>query len=280
MDDAGCTRSLKFFMPIHAEVAELRKEVASKVGNLSETDVTLLTCDGRVVAHSNLALVQAFGRSDALHVDARVKVLADRDVQLTYVESLLHFSWTVKCQSDPEMSALSVSADGKIGSNQCSWCAAVFVSRSDELVAALNKPIFEEVYNDCVKEGSLLRSKHGYLTYGENVNNDLLIKHVHFHVLSQESFSHRPDNDLLDMLPEDLRKEFYVCDREVDNLDLAITKILHGSRKFLISRFGLSFAALMISDDSYLVLDSHVRQVGLMKLHSFKKYIKMGADSF
>lgn len=137
-----------------------------------------------------------------------------------------------------------------------------------------------------------MRAKYGYLTYGENVDNALIEKFVPVKVFGRKS-CYRPDKELLDALPEDLRKEFYTCGREVDDLDAAVLDalftefpsdsdevVLQHSRQLLISRFGLSFAAVMLSPNLYCVLDSHVRQVGWMKRDAFIEYIKMGADSF
>lgn len=125
--DAERKHTFQLQLSTQAEVADLRKEVAKEVGKVEEEDSILLLLQDRVLVHLRRMLGQALGGVSCCTLNARFKTAED-----SFVESLLYRSWDVKCQSDPDMSALSCSADGKIGSNQCSWCAAVFLSKGDD----------------------------------------------------------------------------------------------------------------------------------------------------
>lgn len=196
----------------------------------------------------------------------------------SFIASLLSTKWVVPCQSDNEFSTLSKNPETGTGSNQCSWCAAVFIARSDRLIrAALLNENFAAVYTDALREGSVLRGRHGTLQYGENIDNALVLNMLDgMQYLGCDRTTFRADKEFVNMLPRELQREFYTG-VECTSVREAAQSFLNKYPRGMISRFGLSFACIRLPQ-GWLVLDSHTREVGIMTTKNLIKYIQMVRD--
>lgn len=185
---------------------------------------------------------------------------------MSFIESLLGSQrFVVRCQTDDNEKALS--------SNQCSWCAAVFASKAREFRKLLGrKDDFVSLYNECLLTGSKLRAERGdsrTYSYGENIDNQLISRCVPIEILAQYTILANIDQSFLDILPHELRDEFYKRTYILrEDIDFIIGNIV-----VLVSRHGQSFTVIPLTSESYLVLDSHVHNVGIMSKNSLKKYI-------
>lgn len=185
---------------------------------------------------------------------------------MSFIESLLgHHRFVVRCQTDDKEKALS--------SNQCSWCATVFASKALQFKKLLgNADEFVALYNECLLTGSQLRAERGDLktySYGENIDNPLIPQHVPIEILAQYTIQANIEKSFLDILPSELCNEFY---KRIyvprDDIDF-----IAGNIVVMVSRHGQSFAVIPLTSESFLVLDSHVHDVGIMSKDSLKKYI-------
>lgn len=193
---------------------------------------------------------------------------------MSFISNLLYHCVVVRCQSDEEYS--NVSKTEKIGSNQCSWCAGAFIINSTELVRLFSTKEFVDLYHSCLLRGSELRREYGYLQYGENIDNKVLLRQMKIEITVQYIIKWKVDENFIDLLPVDLRSEFYNTGAiEPCDLNEWISDFLGRGVKFMISRFGLSFAAVKLTSDVFLVLDSHTKETGLMKKVEFMRYIMM-----
>ena len=171
----------------------------------------------------------------------------------------------VACQTDELYSSIS--------SNQCSWCAALFAKHFIELKRAfvsndINR--FTALYNECLRNGSLLRKQYGTKLYGENIDNILINKHVELTTFANYTLLANEDNEFISLLPDDLKYEFYKnIHIKIDDLSV-ITNNLYA----LISRHGQSFTVVPITSDIFLILDSHVHSVRTMNKIEMEKYVK------
>ena len=174
----------------------------------------------------------------------------------------------VPCQTDTDYA--------KVAANQCSWVAAQFAKRRDELFATYvsDKRRFVEIYRECLCEGSRLRREHGKISCGENIDNESVLEKTNIGSEVQEKWTYTENEIMLqmvkDFIPQDMLHEF--CGRvhsRMPNLELkdAVNFVL-------LSRHAQSFAALPF-EDKYLVLDSHTTYCGLMTKENLCNYIKM-----
>lgn len=191
---------------------------------------------------------------------------------MSFIEKLLISSQkiSVPCQTDEEY---------KITSNQCSWCAALFGLKYKELKDAFisDKSKFLEIYTECLKEGTNLRKEFGKPVYGENIDNETLKEKLNLEDKIMIEFTYELNKDsrdeLVSILPEDLKKEFYT-EKYIDISDFLALSLY---KFILISRHGQSFT-LVPFGEYFLVLDSHVHNVGLMTKDNAYKYIKYSLD--
>lgn len=189
---------------------------------------------------------------------------------MSFIENLLeNTKINVPCQTDNEY---------KIASNQCSWCAALFGLKWRELANNfyVNKENFLEIYLNCLNEGSELRQKYGTHLYGENIDSSNLKEKLNLkdHIVGEFTYLQKGEEssqkeNLIDILPDDLKNEFYTRSyMQINNFSL-----LKSYKYCLISRHGQSFTVIPIGD-MFLILDSHVHTVGLMSYDNLVKYIK------
>jgi hypothetical protein len=191
---------------------------------------------------------------------------------MSLIESLLESTKTVTvpCQTDEEY---------KITSNQCSWCAAIFGIRYKELLHLFlhDKDKFVQLYQECLMEGTKLRKEHKKPTYGENIDNTLLKKTLDLEKRIIVNFTFEENkqerDELLSILPEDLKNEFY----SNKYFELSNLSSLSTYKFILVSRHGQSFTLIPFYN-YFLVLDSHVHTVGLMTKENTYKYIKYSLD--
>lgn len=143
--------------------------------------------------------------------------------------------------------------------------------------AALLNENFVNVYTEALREGSMLRGKHGTLQYGENVDNAAVLREIapvtH---LGCDRTTFRANKDFVCLLPYELQREFYTG-AECSSVSEAAQSFLNKYPRGMISRFGLSFACLRMPQ-GWLVLDSHAREVGIMTTANLIKYIQMVRD--
>lgn len=186
---------------------------------------------------------------------------------MSFIESLLlpEKRRNVPCQTDSEYSEIS--------SNQCSWCAAEFANHCDELKTAFfaSDDSFIGLYKECMKSGSLNRKTYKKSVYGENIDNKTLKNVTKLSVCLECTYVEGDDilrNELMILLPDDLKKEFYT-NAYIRATDFEFIK----SYKFtLVSRHGQSLCLLNVGG-SFIVLDSHVRTVGMMTYENTVKYM-------
>lgn len=173
--------------------------------------------------------------------------------------------FTVPNQSDTEYSNIS--------SNQCSWVAHCFAKnyrKFKEYLMTNNNENFIELYKECLLEGSNDRKKYGKLTYGENIDNSLVIKNYGLNIYALYTKTFNDTEEFLKILPDDLRYEFYM------NVQLKtddIIKHIIGNVFALVSRHGQSFVVIPITSLRYLILDSHIHDVQLLEKEEMVKYV-------
>lgn len=183
-----------------------------------------------------------------------------------YLESLIikNTSTNVPCQTDPEYKAIS--------SNQCSWCAAEFAKNAHTLKRLFfsDRSAFVELYKTCLLEGSIKRRDNNNRQYGENIDNTALLGFYELENYKFETILLNNDPEFIEILPKDLREEFYQR-RHVDgdSLDAII-----GNIYVMASRHGQSFTIIPLINDLFLILDSHVHNIGLVNRDGLDKYVK------
>ena len=169
----------------------------------------------------------------------------------------------VNCQTDELCSSIS--------SNQCSWCAAEFISKKEKLIYFFfnDEEEFRKLYRECLLEGSRKRKEFGTLLYGENVDNKTLLSKYNFDIIYSNTILCNEDEKFLNILPDSLKDEFYsriYINTSINNLKFET------NLSILISRHGQSFSVLKVVD-KFLVLDSHIHEAKIMTLEELKKYI-------
>jgi hypothetical protein len=172
---------------------------------------------------------------------------------------------TVLCQTDAAFSSIS--------SNQCSWCAALFAKHAKELkqyFVSNDTKMFLEIYNKCLQEGSLLRKQYGTKLYGENIDNERIKKYVELETVADFTLLANEDPTFLELLPDDLKYEFYKnIHIKIDDLS-----VITGNLFAMISRHGQSFTVVPVTSDIFLIFDSHVHIVRTMNKEEMEKYVK------
>jgi hypothetical protein len=196
---------------------------------------------------------------------------------MSLVESVLSNSVGVKSQYDKDNSIVST--------NQCSWCAFEFASKADELKMLWIKgdhDNFINLYNDCVKNGSIQRKVNFTFTCGENIDDEIIktnyksLSEKYTYVTELNSEMKKP---LLDILPEELAKTFFVrpdikrCAFS-DFIKITLNNIV--KNVLIINRFGQSFTIIpLFSRGKYIILDSHTHLCGETDIYGIEKYITM-----
>lgn len=189
---------------------------------------------------------------------------------MSYIETLLNQNnrVVVPCQTDIEY---------KITSNQCSWCAGMFVLKYIELKKHFldNKDLFIQTYKECLEIGTQLRKDVGTKLYGENIDNLVLLDKFNLSskIFIKFTFEENTNNGYLDILPDELKSEFY----SQKHLGVTDFNILLSYKFSMVSRHGLSFALITIGS-MFLVLDPHAHTAGLMTSENAFKYIKYEID--
>jgi hypothetical protein len=185
---------------------------------------------------------------------------------MSFIESLLvpDKRIVVPCQTDSEYSELS--------SNQCSWCAAEFAKHYDKLIPAFfaKGTAFLDLYKECLLRASINRKTYKGPVYGENIDNKKLKTVMDLKVYLECTYINDDSkrDEFMELLPAELKTEFY------DNIYARVSnfEFLKSYKFALISRHGQSLCLLPIGD-LFLVLDSHVRTVGLMTFENVVKYV-------
>ena len=170
----------------------------------------------------------------------------------------------VKSQTDNEYSTIS--------SNQCSWCAAEFIVKRKELLYNFinNRDKFIEIYNQCLYNGSIKRRDYKDKLYGENIDNKNLLSKYTIDIISQHTIIMNNDSNFLEILPGELRDEFYT--NKYTEITIQEFKEYQDNLSCLISRHGQSFAIIPILQ-RYLVLDSHIHKAKIMTKEKLSHYL-------
>ena len=160
-----------------------------------------------------------------------------------------------------------------ISSNQCSWCAAEFIKHKKNLryLFLSNKAEFIELYNTCLKKGSEMRKEYNHRQYGENIDNKILLEKYDFNIISYYTIIEKYDKNFVEILPEDLKIEFYSNKYISIDTDYFKTQISDGT-SYLASRHGLSFCIIPIINN-YLILDPHVTIARIMTGTELSNYL-------
>jgi len=185
---------------------------------------------------------------------------------MSFIESLLEEKVSVCCQTDEEF---------KITSNQCSWCAGEFALNYKKFIEFYisNKEQYCELYRKCVENGTNSRKTFGIKTYGENIDNEVLLQTLNLkckiHLsLTYESNTQKSE-EYINILPEDLKSEFY----SKSYIFIQNFSIVSSYKFIMISRHGLSLTMIPFFG-RFLVLDPHVHYSGVMTRENAEKYIK------
>lgn len=168
-------------------------------------------------------------------------------------------------QTDPEYSNIS--------SNQCSWIAHSFAKnykKFKEYLITNNTEKFIELYKKCLLEGSYDRKKYGKLTYGENIDNKLIIEKYKLDIYALYTKDYNIDEKFLKILPDDLLNEFYI-NKQLETDD--IIKHIIGNIFALVSRHGQSFVVIPLTSSKFMILDSHIHEVKLLTKEEMEKYV-------
>tara|TARA_B100001063_G_scaffold247248_1_gene291646 strand:+ start:5616 stop:6236 length:621 start_codon:yes stop_codon:yes gene_type:complete len=184
----------------------------------------------------------------------------------TKKNDILFKNMKVMCQTDKEFSNIS--------SNQCSWCAAEFIKEKDNLKQLflhknLNK--FNDMYNQCLLNGSNKRKQFNSKLYGENIDNKTLLQQYKFSVVSYFTMIGNEDPEFVKILPKDLKEEFYEKKYIMLDLDYFNSHISDGAC-YLASRHGQSFSIIPIFN-KYLILDSHIHTTKVFTSQELTKYL-------
>jgi hypothetical protein len=182
-----------------------------------------------------------------------------------HVRSLFK-SISVMCQTDKKFSDIS--------SNQCSWCAAEFIKKKDKLKQLfLEKKInkFTDVYNECLFKGSNKRKQFNDKLYGENIDNKTLLEQYNFAVISYLTMLENEEPDFVNILPKDLKEEFYKKKYIMIDINYFNDHISDGAC-YLASRHGQSFSIIPMFN-KYLILDSHIHTTKVFTGEELTKYL-------
>ena len=179
---------------------------------------------------------------------------------------------SVPAQTDSEYSS--------IASNQCSWAAVEFALRASELrhSFAKNPEEFLKIYKECLENASRLRASAGTKhLYGENIDTPELLDHYlgrrAFTITDSITIKQNTSSEFLDILHEDLKREFYSREHNTRTIDVAMAGIF-GGQCALVSRHGQSLAVIPFYD-RYLICDSHLHTAFAVKKDEAIKHILM-----
>lgn len=172
---------------------------------------------------------------------------------------------TVPAQTDVEYSS--------VASNQCSWAAAEFALHSQELCRALESndtAKFTEIYKECLRRASELRSKTSGCLYGENIDTPILEEHYkrnmsggsYLEIFEHLSIIQNTDVEFVKILHPDLAREFYTRTYNERSIG-SIANQVRNTTCLLVSRHGQSLAIIPFNT-KYLICDSHLHQAKIV----------------
>lgn len=194
----------------------------------------------------------------------------------SYIGSMLQSRFVVPSQADEPYTSEA--------SNQCSWCAAEFVMKGKNFILKAqshDNEAFKQLYAECMAEGTRKRKEFGTVTYGENVDNEVLLsKYPNMHIIikfTMKNFGHT--DEFLELVPKELKDEFYTRGHQLVDPTVLMQQLTLG-RFALVSRHGLSIAIIPLRNQQFLVLDSHCREVGTMTSEDTCKYIMYDDDGY
>jgi hypothetical protein len=188
----------------------------------------------------------------------------------------------------------------KIASNQCSWIAIEFIINNNELIKSiniLNIKKFSKYYRKCMLKGSGLRRKiqkssnenynidiYGDIIlnaiYGENIDTPILLENYKniLKIENKYTIIKNENNEFLNILHEDLKKEFYTRKYNIidETILLTIISSLHEKNQgLLVSRHGQSLSIMPVKEEKYIICDSHYHHSQILDKTNTLKHILM-----
>jgi hypothetical protein len=155
-------------------------------------------------------------------------------------------------------------------SNQCSWVSKEFVMNKNKIVDAIqNKDnnLLLEIYKNCLQNGTDNRKKFYSKVEGENIDEINLD-------IDLQTTVYGDMNVLYAMLGQDIINKIYKPNLKLFDYNHFIKQIknMQNNNMMILNRDGQSFCFLKI-DDSYIILDSHIRNIYFYKFDTLINYI-------
>jgi hypothetical protein len=156
---------------------------------------------------------------------------------------------------------------------QAAWCAALIGKKYGELrehFFAKNET-FQNIYRECLQEGTELRRLHGQYTHGESFTSKNLVdqldlqKHIFFPVTYASG-----DRSKIDLLPADVRSEYY------DRMNLAVKEFsaLKSYKFCLVSMNAHVFTLIPMFGTHFIIFDPHASHAGMLSSEDVTNYLK------
>ena len=167
----------------------------------------------------------------------------------------------VKSINDEEFSSIST--------NQSAYCVALFAQNFRKLKKyfAEDHNKFIEIYNDCLLKGSLLRKQYGINSFGENIDSNIIDKHIN---LETCAYLHmKLNNDMKVDMDENIKKEYYTR----EGMEVNHIKFINGEVYIMVSRHIESFILFPITSHMFLLLDPTKNVTGLIDKTMMKQLV-------
>ncbi len=154
-------------------------------------------------------------------------------------------------------------------SNQCSWISKEFVLNKVAIINAIennNHNLLLQIYNNCMLNGTNNRIQHNSKVEGENIDEINLNVELKTTIYG--------DMTMLYLFGQEIINKIYKPSLEINDYNNFLNEIknMQNNNMMILNRDGQSFCFLKMND-TYIVLDSHIRNIHFYNFNQLVNYI-------